>query len=217
MKKIILVGPPGAGKGTLAGKLSVKYHIPHISTGGMLRREMEKKTELGLTIADRMAKGELMTNEEMVPLLESSLNDKSVANGFLLDGFPRTVDQIEITDRVVDDITAVIYIHVSDEEIIRRMGGRRTCSQCGAIFHMTKLPPKVEGICDKCGGDLYVRHEDAPEVVLDRIRIYKETTAPVVDHYRQTDKFLEVDGSADIDATVAYVDSIIEAKIKGVS
>ncbi len=212
MKNIILIGPPGAGKGTLASKLSFKYDIPHISTGSLLRREMQRKTKLGNAIAERMVSGKYVTNEEIVPLLEKTLKADEMKNGFLLDGFPRTVDQIEITDNVVTNITLVIYIHVSDEEIVQRMSGRRTCSRCGAIYHMTDMPPKKEGVCDKCGGDLHTRSEDNPEVVLDRIKIYKETTAHVVEYYRNTDYFLEVDGTANINTIVEYVNSIIEAK-----
>ncbi len=212
MKNIILIGPPGAGKGTLASKLSLKYDIPHISTGSLLRREMQRKTKLGNAIAERMSSGQLVTNEELVPLLKTSLNSDEMKNGYLLDGFPRTVDQIQITDEIVKDITLVIYIHVSDEEIVQRMSGRRTCARCGAIYHMVAMPPKKEGVCDKCGGDLHRRSEDDPKVVLERIEIYKKTTAQVVEHYRETDCFLEVDGTANIDTIVEYVNSIIEAK-----
>ncbi|MFV0440167.1 MAG: adenylate kinase family protein [Lachnospirales bacterium] len=210
MKNLILIGPPGAGKGTISKKLSEKYSIPHVSTGSLLRAEIKKQTELGKFIEERMDAGHFVTNEELMPLLEKRFKQDDVKKGVLLDGFPRTVDQISLADHVLDEISLVVHIHIDDDEIMKRMSGRCSCTKCGAIYNVNFIPPKVEGICDKCGADLYVRHEDSKEIVLERMRIYNETTAPVVEYYRNKEYFFEIDGKEDIEISLKAIDEALK-------
>ncbi len=198
MKKIniIFLGPPGAGKGTAAKMLAGKYSIPQISTGDIFREAVKKETELGKKVKTIMEKGELVPDELTVSLVRERLTQPDTEGGYILDGFPRTVKQADELSKF-QKIVAVINFNISEEEIIRRLSGRRVCKNCGAIYHITDYPPKKEGICDKCGGQLYQRDDDKIEAIKKRLVVYKEQTAPLIDYYREKGLLYDINTSID--------------------
>ena len=193
---IILFGVPGVGKGTLAAMLNKKYNLPHISSGNLLR-ELVSKGIAGEDLKAIIDKGHLVQDLLVYKIVGDRLKEKDCEKGFILDGFPRTVAQAEFLDNLVKqkntNITKVINFKASEKTIIKRLGGRRMCSKCDAIYHLQNIPPKKEGVCDKCGGKLIQREDDKPEVIKNRIEVYKKQTAPVMDFYEKRKLLINVD------------------------
>jgi adenylate kinase len=209
----ILLGPPGAGKGTYSQKLIDFYKIPQISTGDILRAAVKQGTDLGKQAKDYMDKGILVPDEIIVGIIEERIKEKDCANGFLLDGFPRTVNQADALEFIFKKnnltLNAVINFIVNDDVLHKRLTGRRLCKNCGANFNIFTLPPKKEGICDKCAGELYQRDDDKEEVIAKRLVVYKNQTAPLIEYYKKRNLL------KDIDASSGTIDEIVE-KIKEV-
>jgi len=182
--RIVMLGPPGAGKGTYASRLTVRLGIPHISTGDMVREEIKKQTDLGKKIKEYSDKGALVPDEIIIKLLAERLGKADCAEGFILDGFPRTISQAEALEKIAK-IDLVVNLNVPDEIIITRLSNRLICSKCGAIYNLLTLKPKKEGICDKCGGKLYQREDDKPEVVRERLNVYRRQTEPLIEYYSE--------------------------------
>lgn len=196
--KLLLIGSPGAGKGTQAKVLSKHFDIAHISTGDLLRDEINLKTELGLKIIDIMNSGELVSDEIVGQLLANRIKKDDCKNGFILDGYPRNVTQAEGLPSIVGDIDKVVLITVADELIIERMVGRRGCPKCGQMYHIKHNPPKQEDICDVCNINLEQRKDDNEETVKNRLLVYHNSTSPIIDYYRNKGLLLEIDGVGDI-------------------
>ena len=197
--KIVMLGAPGAGKGTQAVNIAKEYGIPHISTGDIFRANIKNQTELGMKAKEYMDKGALVPDEITIGMLLDRISENDCKNGFVLDGFPRTIPQAEslkaallLQDQKID---VAIDIEVPDEVITERMGGRRVCSQCGATCHIVYNPPKKAGVCDNCGGELIQRADDNPETVLERLRTYHEMTQPLIDFYQKEGVLKSVDGT----------------------
>jgi len=182
--RIVLFGPPGSGKGTYASRLTGILGVPHISTGDMVREEIKAQTDLGKKIREYSDKGELVPDEIIIELLAKRLSKTDCEKGFILDGFPRTVRQAEAFERI-SKIDLVINLNVPDEIIIQRLSNRLTCRRCGAIYNRLTLKPKREGICDRCGGELYQREDDKSEVVQERLNVYRKDTEPLVKYYKK--------------------------------
>ncbi len=203
MLRTILLGPPGAGKGTQAVKIVEKYGGPHISTGDIFRENIKNGTELGKKAQEYMNKGELVPDDLVIDLATSRLLEPDCANGFLLDGFPRTVYQAEKLDEFLaahdSKIDVVLDIAVEKEELITRLTGRRVCKTCGASFHVVSVPPKQEGICDFCGGELIQRADDNLETVTNRIEVYEAQTMPLVDYYENAGNIAHINGAASLE------------------
>jgi len=183
---MILLGPPGAGKGTYASRLTPILGIPHISTGDIVRDEIKAQTELGKTIREYSDKGELVPDEIITRLLAKTLRKPDHETGFILDGFPRTIKQAEALDKI-SKIDLVINLNVPDEIIIKRLSNRLTCRRCGTIYNKLTLKPKRDNICDECGGQLYQREDDKPEVIQERLNVYRKKTEPLIEYYRKKD------------------------------
>ncbi|MCQ2433954.1 MAG: adenylate kinase [Oscillospiraceae bacterium] len=205
MNKMILLGAPGAGKGTQAEAISDKLGIPQISTGNMLREAVKNGTELGLKAKEAMDSGALVSDDIVIGILKDRIAEPDAANGFILDGFPRTVAQAEALDTMGVAIDVVMEIAVPDERICARMSGRRVCESCGASYHIEYKPTTVEGICDKCGGKTVQRVDDTPETVLSRLAVYQEKTAPLKDYYAKTGKLVTVEGQEEVADTTKLV------------
>ena len=182
--RIVLLGPPGAGKGTYASRLTVILGVPHISTGDMVREEINAKTELGKAIKGYSDKGELVPDEIMTKLLAKRLGEPDSEKGLILDGFPRTIKQAEALNRI-SKIDLVINLNVPDEVIIQRLSNRLICRRCGTIYNKLTLKPKRDNICDKCGGELYQREDDRPKVIQDRLNLYRKKTEPLIEYYKK--------------------------------
>jgi len=201
--RIILLGPPGSGKGTQAKLLSKKYSIPHIAMGDILREEVAKKTPLGKKVNVYMSKGELVPDEIVIEVLKKRLQEADCVDGFILDGFPRTLNQAKALDNMLNElnlkIDAVIYIEVPDEEIMKRLSLRRTCKVCGRIYNLHYNPPKQDGKCDVCGGELIIRDDDKPEVIKNRLKVYNDQTKPLVDYYKSHKLLIRINGVDSID------------------
>lgn len=201
--RLVLLGPPGAGKGTQASAIVSKYSIPHISTGDIFRANIKNGTELGKQVEAYMNKGLLVPDELVVSIVKDRLTKEDCKNGFLLDGFPRTVNQAESLDKELKDMNLkldrVINIEVGKEILIERAIGRRICKTCGATYHVKFNPPKAENICDKCGGELYQRDDDKVETVEKRIEVYHEQTKPLIDYYKDKGLLLNLDGTKSIE------------------
>lgn len=180
---IVLLGPPGVGKGTYTDILSKKYKIPHIPTGELIREAIRNKTELGKKVEEYVNRGDLAPDELVIQLIKNRLEKDDCKNGFLLDGFPRTIPQAEALEKF-KKIDKVLNFVASEEVIQDRLGGRRTCKKCGAIFHVKNIPPKVSGVCDRCGGELYQREDETPEAIRIRMKKYDKKTKPLIDYYR---------------------------------
>ena len=201
--KIIMLGAPGAGKGTQAKKIAAKYGIPHISTGDIFRANIKNGTELGKKAKTYMDQGLLVPDELVVDLVVDRVNQDDCKNGYVLDGFPRTIPQAEALTEALEKmgqkVDFAIDVNVPDENIVKRMGGRRACVTCGATYHMVYAPTKKEGICDTCGGELILRDDDKPETVQKRLNVYHDQTQPLIDYYTSQGILRTVDGTVDID------------------
>lgn len=209
MLRTVLLGPPGAGKGTQAVKIVERYNIPHISTGDIFRDNIKRGTELGKKAQEYMNKGELVPDDLVIEIATTRLLEDDCKNGFLLDGFPRTVYQAEKFDEFLAahdmKLDKVIDIEVEKEELITRLTGRRVCKQCGASYHVVNIPPKKEGICDICGGELFQRADDTIETVENRIEVYNEQTMPLVDYYTNAGNIVNIDGALGLDNVFAEI------------
>ncbi|MCI8583485.1 MAG: adenylate kinase [Dorea sp.] len=213
--KIIMLGAPGAGKGTQAKKIAGKYNIPHISTGDIFRANIKNGTELGMKAKTYMDQGLLVPDELVVDLVVDRVNQADCADGYVLDGFPRTIPQAEaLTEalkRLGQKVDYAIDVNVPDENIINRMSGRRACVGCGATYHMVYAPTKQDGICDTCGGELILRDDDKPETVGKRLNVYHEQTQPLIDYYTREGILRTVDGTIDIDDVFGAIVKLLEA------
>ena len=202
---LILLGAPGAGKGTQAEAISAKLGIPQISTGNMLREAVKNGTELGLKAKAAMDSGALVSDDIVIGILKDRIAEPDAKNGYILDGFPRTVAQAEALDQMGVTIDKVLEIHVANERIIARMSGRRVCENCGASYHIEYKPTTKPGVCDICGGKTVQRADDAPETVLSRLEVYEEKTAPLKDYYWETGKLVTVEGQEEVADTTKLV------------
>lgn len=213
--KIVMLGAPGAGKGTQAIKISEKYNIPHISTGDIFRANIKQGTELGTKAKKYMDQGLLVPDELVVALVADRITKDDCKNGFVLDGFPRTIPQAEALDKALKDmgqkLDFAIDVDVPDENIIKRMAGRRACVNCGATYHLEYAPTKVEGICDVCGGKLVLRDDDKPETVKKRLQVYHDQTQPLIDYYNGQKILRTVDGTIDIEDVFKNIIEILGA------
>lgn len=213
--KIIMLGAPGAGKGTQAKKIAEKYAIPHISTGDIFRANIKNGTELGQKAKTYMDQGLLVPDELVVDLVVDRVQQEDCANGYVLDGFPRTIPQAESLDKALasfgESIDYAINVEVPDENIVNRMSGRRACVGCGATYHLEFAPTKVENICDTCGGELILREDDQPETVLKRLKVYHDQTQPLIDYYTAKNVLVEVDGTVDINDVFQAIVTILGA------
>ena len=201
---IVLLGSPGVGKGTYAKRILGIYGIPQISTGDMFREAIKNKTEIGLKAKEYIDKGELVPDDVTIGIVEERLKQDDCKNGFMLDGFPRTIPQADALFGIIA-IDKVLNFTASDNTIIDRLSGRRVCKSCGAIFHIRNIVPKVEGVCDNCGGELYQRDDDKPESVKKRLDVYKKQTAPLIDYYKEKNLLADIDANKPIE----QVDEII--------
>lgn len=208
--KLILLGAPGAGKGTQAEKICEKLNIPAISTGNILRAAVKHGTEMGLKAKSYMDAGQLVPDEVVIGIIKDRLNDDDCKNGFILDGFPRTIPQAQALLDSGVDIDKVIDIEVPDEAITKRMSGRRVCSKCANSYHIEYKKPKVDGICDACGGELIQRKDDAPQTVLDRLVEYHKMTEPLKGFYENLGKLKVVEGQEDVADTTKLVFAALE-------
>ena len=213
MLRTILLGPPGAGKGTQAAKIVEKYGIPHISTGDIFRENIKKGTELGKKAQEYMNRGELVPDDLVIEIATTRLLEDDCRNGFLLDGFPRTVYQAEKLDEFLaardSKIDKVLDIAVEKDELIARLTGRRVCKSCGASFHVVNIPPKKEGVCDFCGGELIQRADDNLETVTNRIDVYEAQTMPLIDYYEKAGNLVHIDGSTGLESVFADIVSAL--------
>ncbi len=210
---IVLFGPPGAGKGTQAKELSQKYDIPHISTGDILRANVREGTELGLKAKEYMDKGELVPDQVLIGLIKDRLEEPDCENGYLLDGYPRTIPQADALEDILGEISkpleVVINIDVSDEEVVKRISGRRTCS-CGESYHVMFNPPEKEGVCNACGAQLYQRDDDSEDVVRQRLAVYNEKTKPLINYYEEKGLLVNVDGNGSVDEVFETISEIMD-------
>ena len=212
--KIIMLGAPGAGKGTQAKKIAEKYGIPHISTGDIFRANIKNQTELGMKAKSYMDQGALVPDELTLELIMDRFTNDDCKNGYVLDGFPRTIPQAEaLTKALADKQDAVDYainVDVPDEAIVSRMSGRRACLACGGTYHIKFNPTKTEGICDACGGELVLRNDDKPETVQKRLDVYHEQTQPLIDYYQNQNILKEVDGTLPLEDVFKAIIAIFE-------
>ncbi len=195
--KIVLLGAPGAGKGTYASRLKDTYNIPHISTGDVLREAIKNKTEAGLKAKIYMDKGDFVPDEIIIDLLKERLNQDDAKTGMLLDGFPRTIEQAKILDEIIG-IKAVLKFDINKDVVLRRLGGRLICKGCGGIFNKHKLPPKQEGICDLCENQLHQREDDTEETIIKRYDLYQNQISPLEEHYKKTNNLHTLDSNIDL-------------------
>ncbi|MDO4939191.1 MAG: adenylate kinase [Lachnospiraceae bacterium] len=212
--KIIMVGAPGAGKGTQAKRIAEKYGIPHVSTGDIFRKNLKEGTELGLKAKVYMDQGALVPDEITIGMLMDRIHQADCRDGYVLDGFPRNIPQAEALTKALaagnESIDAVIDVNVPDENIMDRMSGRRTCRKCGEGFHTRFNPPAVQGICNVCGGELYMRDDDLPETVKKRLVVYHDQTQPLIDYYSKQQILKSVDGTQQMDKVFADIVDVLE-------
>lgn len=208
--KLILLGAPGAGKGTQAEIICEKFNIPAVSTGNILRAAIKNGTEMGIKAKSYIDAGNLVPDEVVIGIIAERLAEEDCKNGFILDGFPRTIPQAEALDNMGIGIDCALSIEVPDEKIMRRLSGRRVCLDCGATYHIDYKKPAKEGICDNCGGTLVLRKDDAPETVADRLRVYHEQTEPLKSYYKKAGKLRTVEGQEEVADTTALVLAALE-------
>ena len=213
--KIIMLGAPGAGKGTQADMICAKYNIPHISTGDIFRANIKNNTELGQKAKSYMDQGLLVPDELVVDLVVDRVKADDCKNGYVLDGFPRTIPQAEALENALkasgENVDYAIDVEVPDENIIKRMSGRRACVTCGATYHVEFAPTEVEGVCDKCGAELIIRDDDKPETVKNRLAVYHEQTQPLIDFYADRNVLKEVDGTKKLEEVFDAIVAILGA------
>jgi len=211
---IILLGPPGAGKGTQAESIVKNYGLAYVSTGDILRKAVKEETPLGCKARENMNQGQLVPDNLVVEIVRERLMEPDCSKGALLDGFPRTVDQAVFLDQALPDIgtkiDSVLLIEVEEDELIERLTGRRVCSDCGANYHLKFKPPKVRNVCDQCGGDLYQRDDDTLETVKERLDVYKKQTEPLIKFYQEKGLISEVNGNQDINGVYEQIKSILD-------
>ena len=214
MKNIILLGPPGVGKGTQAKMLSEKFMIPQISTGDILRKAVKEGTALGIEAKGFMDRGELVPDRVVIGIIDERIEGRDCKSGFILDGFPRTVLQAEELDRILKNkgypLNVVLSIDASEKEIVKRLGGRRSCKECGEVFHIDFNPSKKEGVCDKCGAELFQRKDDNENTVRERLRVYNKQTSPLISYYKNKGKLKSVKGEGDIKEIFSSLCEIVE-------
>lgn len=203
--KITIMGPPGGGKGTQAERISAILNIPHISTGAIIRNAIREKTQLGLVAEDYIAKGQLVPDELVIDMVAQRLQEKDCENGYILDGFPRTLPQADAMDEIGIQVDCALNLIVADEVIVKRLGGRRECKSCAAPYHVEFNPPEKDGICDKCGGELIRRDDDVPETIRKRLNVYHEQTEPLRDFYSKKKLLVNVTGRESIEDTTKAV------------
>ena len=213
--RIIMLGAPGAGKGTQAKKIAEKYNIPHISTGDIFRTNIKNETELGKKAKEYMDQGLLVPDELTCDLVMDRIGQDDCKNGFVLDGFPRTIPQAEALDAALTKINQkmdyAIDVNVPDENIVHRMSGRRACLNCGATYHIVSIPTKVEGVCDRCGSPVVLRDDDQPETVKKRLDVYHEQTQPLIDYYKEQNILRTVDGTQPMEDVFGAIVEILGA------
>ncbi|MDE5994815.1 MAG: adenylate kinase [Oscillospiraceae bacterium] len=207
---LILLGAPGAGKGTQAEKICEKYNIPAVSTGNIIREALKNGTDMGLKAKSYIDAGALVPDEVVIGIIKERLAEDDCKNGFILDGFPRTIPQAEALDTMGINIDKVVDIEVSDEKIASRLSGRRVCLKCGATYHLEYKKPQNDGICDVCGDELVQRKDDKPETVIDRLNVYHEQTEPLKDYYAKTGKLVVVEGQEEVADTTDLVFKALE-------
>ncbi len=212
--RLVLLGPPGAGKGTQAGVLCKNYSLMHLSTGDLLREAVKNNTPEGVQANSYMDKGELVPDEIVAGMITEKLKKEDVNAGFILDGFPRTKNQAEILEAALNELRLpldmVVYFDTSEETILKRLTGRRICRACGKIFHITNIPPKKEGVCDACGGELYQRNDDKEETIKNRIEVYNKQTSNLIDYYQQKKILNKASGDLGVDELFAVLKNTFE-------
>lgn len=211
--KLVVFGPPSAGKGTQAQKLSAKYGLPQVSTGDLLRKAVADKTPLGVKVKSYLDQGRLGPDDLIVKLIKERVSKPDCRNGYLLDGFPRTMGQAKELDKMTN-VDLVLNIVVDMEVLVERAVGRRSCPNCGAVYHVKFNPPTNAGTCEKCGSSLVQRDDDKEETIRNRLKVYQEQTAPLIEHYRKKGKLVDIDGSAGIDAVFSQMVKAV-SKLKG--
>ncbi len=211
---LILMGAPGVGKGTQASMIVGKYRIPHIATGDILRKTVADKTPLGLTAKSYMDKGELVPDEVVIGIIREHLSERDVSKGFLLDGFPRTIAQAEALSQMLEElgkkVDAVVNIEASEEELVRRLTGRRTCKKCGRIYHLVVDPPCSPEVCDICSGELYQRSDDSEKTVRNRLKVYQKETFPLIEYYKKKGLLNVIDGEHEVEEVFEDVDKLLK-------
>ncbi|MBI2935435.1 MAG: adenylate kinase [Chloroflexi bacterium] len=215
--RVVLMGPPGAGKGTQAKDLAQSLGVPHVASGDLLREHRAAGTELGRKANTYMERGLLVPDEVVIKMMHERLSSQDCQQGFVLDGFPRTLQQAQALDEALKErgIELVINIAVSAEELVRRLGGRLTCRACQFTYHPVSAPPRVEGVCDRCGGALYQRDDDRPEAVRQRIEVYNVQTAPLIDYYRRQGKLKEINGEQAIEKVATELRALVQGPLSG--
>lgn len=206
--RLVFLGPPGAGKGTLAALLAARIGIPHVSTGDIFRDAIKGETELGRRVKSIVGRGDLVPDELTVSLVRERLAQPDADKGYILDGFPRTIPQAEALAGF-QRLDAVVNFAISDEAIVKRLSGRRVCRACGAIYHVENMPSKVEGVCDRCGGQTSIRDDDRIESIRNRLEVYRRQTEPLIDYYRGAGTLRDVDSSGSPEQTLAQIQGVL--------